>query len=209
MSVALWILAATVAGYLLGAVPFGWLVARAHGVDIMKVGSGNPGATNVKRSVGKRAGNVVFGLDFLKGAVAAGWPLLAGLPPDQLVAVQAAGLCAAILGHSFSVFLRGKGGKGVATTMGGLLALMPWVVLMGVTVWVVVFYATRYVSLASICFALVLPLGNYLLSGSGALTAIGGGLALLIIFRHRSNIQRLLNGTEHRFVREPKNGAGT
>ena len=208
MSIVFWTLAAAAGGYLLGAVPFGWLVARAHGVDILKVGSGNPGATNVKREVGKGAGNLVFLLDFLKGALAAGWPLLAGLPPEQLLTVQAVGLCAAILGHSFSIFLRGKGGKGVATTMGGLLALMPWVVLIGVGVWLVVFYATRYVSLASICFALVLPAGNFFLSDSGVLTAIGAGLAVLIIFRHRSNIQRLLNGTEHRFVRKPKNGAG-
>jgi acyl phosphate:glycerol-3-phosphate acyltransferase len=189
-------------GYLVGAIPFGYFVAKAHGVNILKEGSGNPGATNVKRVVGKRAGNTVFALDFLKGILATAWVLVLPIEGDQrLLVAEIIGLCAAILGHSFSIFLKGKGGKGVATTMGGLMVIMPWVVLIGVVIWVVTFYASRYVSLASILFAASLPVGNFLLGAEPLLVWISLALALLIIFRHRSNIQRLLNGTENRFAR--------
>ncbi len=196
---------ATVVGYLAGAIPFGYLVARAHGVDILKEGSGNPGATNVKRVVGKKAGNMVFALDFLKGVFASGWVFLLPVEGERLLVAAILGLCAAILGHSFSVFLKGKGGKGVATTMGGLAVIMPWVVLIGVAVWVVTFYASRYVSLASILFAWSLPAGNLALGAAPLLVWISLALAVLITFRHRSNIERLLKGTENRFVR-PKGG---
>ena len=192
---------ATLVGYLAGAIPFGYLVARAHGVDILKEGSGNPGATNVKRVVGKRAGNTVFALDFLKGVLAAGWVFLLSVEGERLLVASILGLCAAILGHSFSIFLKGKGGKGVATTMGGLAVIMPWVVLIGVAVWVATFYASRYVSLASILFAWSLPAGNLLLGAEPLLIWISLALAVLITFRHRSNIERLLKGTENRFVR--------
>jgi acyl phosphate:glycerol-3-phosphate acyltransferase len=199
------LLLAAVAGYFAGAIPFGYLVARAHGVNILKEGSYNPGATNVKRVVGKRAGNLVFVLDFLKGVVAAGWVFLLPITEERLLAVAIVGLCAAILGHSFSVFLKGKGGKGVATTMGGLVVVMPLAVVIGVVVWVVVFYASRYVSLASILFVLSLPVTNFIIGAQPLLIWISAALALLITFRHRTNIQRLLNGTENRFVR-PKPG---
>lgn len=195
-------LLAAFVGYLIGALPFGYLVAKAHGVDILKEGSGNPGATNVKRMVGKRAGNAVFLLDFLKGAVATGWPLLLTMEGDSAIIAAIAGLIAAILGHSFSVFLKGRGGKGVATTMGGLIVLMPLVVAVGLLVWVVTFFASRYVSLASILFAVSLPVSNYFLANPPILIYLSLGLALLIVVRHRSNIQRLLNGTENRFVRD-------
>lgn len=209
MTFALEFLLAALIGYLLGAVPFGYLVARAHGVNILTQGSGNPGATNVKRVVGKWAGNGVFALDFLKGAGAAGWVYFLPIEGERLLVAAIIGLCAAILGHSFSIFLKGKGGKGVATTMGGLVVIMPWVVLFGVVVWVGTFYASRYVSLASILFAFSLPVGNLatflLLDTPPLLIWISLALALLITFRHRSNIQRLLNGTENRFAR-PKCG---
>lgn len=193
-------------GYLIGAIPFGYLVAKAHGVDILKEGSGNPGATNVKRMVGKRAGNAVFLLDFLKGAVAAGWVLLLPLEGDANLVAAIIGLCAAILGHSFSVFLKGRGGKGVATTMGGLIVLMPLAVLIGLVVWVAAFFASRYVSFASILFAVSLPISSYLLDSPPLLTYVSLALAVLIVIRHRSNIQRLLNGTESRFVRQKGGG---
>lgn len=193
-------------GYLAGAIPFGYLVARAHGINILKEGSGNPGATNVKRVVGKRAGNTVFLLDFLKGAAAVGWIFLLPLEGDRLVTAAVLGLCAAILGHSFSIFLKGKGGKGVATTMGGLAVIMPWVVLIGIGVWVVTFYTSRYVSLASILFAWSLPVGNWCLEATPLLTWISLALALLITVRHRSNIQRLLKGTENRSIRRKGGG---
>lgn len=194
--------AAAVVGYLLGAVPFGYLVARAHGVNILREGSGNPGATNVKRMVGKKAGNTVFALDFLKGAVAAGWVFLLPVVEERELVAALVGLCAAILGHSFSIFLRGKGGKGVATTMGGLVIVMPWAVLVGALVWVVIFYTTRYVSLASILLVLSLPATNFVVGEAPLLIWISLALAILITLRHRSNIQRLLSGTENRFLRQ-------
>lgn len=202
MTFGLDLLIAAALGYLAGAVPFGYLVARANGIDILKEGSGNPGATNVKRVVGKRAGNLVFLLDFIKGAVAAGWVFFLPLEREQLLLAAFIGLAAAILGHSFSVFLKGKGGKGVATTMGGLLVIMPDVVLIGLLVWVITFYSTRYVSLASILFAVSLPLANIFLGRTPLLVYVSLALAILIVVRHRSNIQRLLKGTENRFVRD-------
>lgn len=195
------ILLALTVGYLLGSISFAVLVARSQGVDILRVGSGNPGATNVKRVLGARLGNTVFFLDLLKGFIAAGWPLLlldAG--ENGRLALGILGLIAAIGGHSFSCFLKFRGGKGVATTMGGLAALMPAVLLVGLLVWVIVFYATRIVAIASICFSMSLPLGTFLKYGPDDLRfALGLLLALLIIARHRSNIQRLLRGEENSF----------
>lgn len=204
MSLPIAIVLAAVVGYLAGAIPFGYLVARAHGVDILKEGSGNPGATNVGRVVGKFAGRLVFFLDFLKGVAAAGW--VRWLPVETVDPLIPAliGLSAAILGHSFSVFLGWRGGKGVATTMGGLIVVMPLVVLIGLLVWVASFFATRYVSLASILFAVSLPVSNLLLGKPRTLIFVSVALAVLIILRHGSNIRRLLNGTENRFVRQKR-----
>ncbi|MGJ3243641.1 MAG: glycerol-3-phosphate 1-O-acyltransferase PlsY [Opitutales bacterium] len=190
--------ASLLAGYLLGSVSFAVLVAKARGVDIFQAGSGNPGATNVKRVLGRKAGNLVFMLDFLKGAVATGWPLLAPVETTAPVAAIC-GLLGAILGHSFSCFLKFRGGKGVATTMGGLLALMPIVLFVGLGVWVLVFFTSRYVSLASIAFGVSLPLSAWLTGLGPVMLGFSLALALLIVVRHRSNIRRLLNGTESRF----------
>lgn len=195
---------AMIAGYVLGSLPFGVWVARAHGVDIFKVGSGNPGATNVKRTLGKKAGNLVFLLDFLKGVVATVWPLLPvlGAADAELAERMAvAGMVGAIVGHSFSCFIGFRGGKGVATSLGGLLALSWPVALLGVAVWVAVFYATRYVSLASILLAASLPVSSWLLHQTTFLTLFFVILGLFIIVRHRTNIQRLLAGTESKFAK--------
>ena len=203
--------AAALVGYVLGAVPFGVMVARWHGVDIFKVGSGNPGATNVKRSIGKGAGNLVFGLDFIKGAAAAllghAWAGL--LPPESTHGVWLGliGLMAAILGHSYSVFIRFRGGKGVATTLGGAIALMPVAALISVVVWLVLFYSTRYVSLASIGLAVTLPVAVFFLNGLSELFGFAVLLAVFVIVRHRQNIIRLLRGTENRFVKKPASSA--
>jgi len=196
------ILIVVVAGYLIGSVSFAVIIAKQRGVDILKEGSGNPGATNVKRVLGKKAGNLCFGLDFLKGLVAAGWPLLPFLGFSEPVHLGILGLIAAILGHSFSCFLGFRGGKGVATTMGGLLALAPLVLVLGLLTWVVLFYTSRYVSLASLGFGISLPLTGIFLTGDRWLVAFLVALAVLIVVRHRSNIQRLLNGTENRFERK-------
>ncbi|MFT4901294.1 MAG: glycerol-3-phosphate acyltransferase PlsY [Lentimonas sp.] len=193
---ALQVLLVAVLGYLLGAISFAVLVARRHGVDILTQGSGNPGATNVKRVLGAKCGNTVFALDALKGFVAAGWPML--LLGDVRFAVL--GLIAAILGHSFSVFLKFRGGKGVATTMGGLLAIMPIVLLVGLAVWASCFFTTRVVALASIFFALSLPVAAYLLYGSADVRCgLGVLLGVLIVVRHRSNISRMFQGKENSF----------
>lgn len=191
-------------GYLIGSLPFGYWVARAHGVDIMKVGSGNPGATNVKRAVGGTAGNVVFLLDFLKGVVAVSWVWL--LPANEVnpVYLSLVGLVGAILGHSFSIFLRFKGGKGVATTMGGMVTLMPISALIGIVVWLVLFFLTRYVSLASIGMAVALPISRLILDGPDILLGFATALAVFIVVRHRSNIKRLIEGRENRFERRRK-----
>lgn len=196
---------ALVVGYLLGSLPFGVWVARAHGVDIFKVGSGNPGATNVKRSIGKKAGNLVFLLDFLKGVVATLWPMLPLVgfgSPEFAERMAVAGMVGAIVGHSFSCFIGFRGGKGVATSIGGLLALNWQVALIGVAVWLVVFYATRYVSLASILLAASLPVSAWLLHRTPFLTLFFCILGAFIIVRHRSNIQRLIAGTESKFARK-------
>jgi acyl phosphate:glycerol-3-phosphate acyltransferase len=213
------LLIALVIGYVVGALPFGYLVARYRGVDIFEVGSKNPGATNVRRVLGSGAGNLVFALDTLKGALATGWPLFHFARSDNSGAgsslgmlaqtgesagahMAVAGLIGALLGHSFSCFTRFRGGKGVATASGGLLVLMPLAVGIGAVVWVVTFYASRYVSLASIFAALSMPVSAYFLGEPAVQLALTAAIALLVVIRHRTNIQRLLNGTESRFVKK-------
>ena len=197
-----WIVVAF-AGYLLGAIPFAVIIARMCGVDIFKAGSGNPGATNVKRSCGKLAGNTCFILDATKGFVATAFPLFAsafGINFENPQALAYVGLVSAIVGHSFSVFIKFRGGKGVAVTIGGLFAIMWEAILIGLLLWVVVFYATRYVSLASIVMALALPVASaFLYPFPDAHTYISLASAIVIIVRHRSNISRLIKGTENRF----------
>lgn len=197
------LLIAVAAGYLLGALPFGYLVARAKGVNIFEVGSKNPGATNVRRVLGAGPGNLVFFLDAAKGALATAWPLLHfGATDASRIPTAVAGLVGALLGHSFSCFTGFRGGKGVATATGGLLVLMPWAALIGGAVWAAVFYTSRYVSLASMLAALTMPFSSHLLGQPGLLTGLAAVIAFFVVIRHRSNITRLLNGTESRFVRK-------
>ena len=186
----------TIIGYLLGAISFAVIIARSKGVDIFKEGSGNPGATNIKRVLGRKWGNAVFALDALKGFTAAGLSLM--VYDDDRLAVIA--LIAAILGHSFSVFLKFRGGKGVATTIGGLLALMCPALLIGLVVWLIIFYTKKVVALASIFFAVSLPISAYFIYGTeGPLFYLGVVLALFIVVRHRSNIIRMFSGKENKF----------
>ncbi|MEM8867771.1 MAG: glycerol-3-phosphate 1-O-acyltransferase PlsY [Verrucomicrobiota bacterium] len=183
-------------GYFLGSISFAVLIAKSQGVDIFKQGSGNPGATNVKRTLGSRWGNMVFALDAAKGFIAAAWPLWF----FQDIRLGILGLFASIIGHSFSVFLRFRGGKGVATTMGGLLAVMPTVLLIGLITWLVLFYLTKFVALASICFALSLPVSAAILYPfNDPRFVLALVLSFLIVVRHRSNIARLLQGKENSF----------
>ena len=191
--------------FLLGSIPAGFLVARAKGIDIRQHGSGNIGATNVFRTLGKPLGILVFVFDALKGFAAVWLALKLGGPfawPGIIAAV------AVIAGHNYTPWLGFKGGKGIATSAGVLIALMPWAVLAIALVWFAVFFATRYVSLASICAAAALPvavgaLWFYGCGGNGPLLGFSVLIAALAIWRHRSNIQRLMAGTEHRFDRKP------
>jgi len=201
-----YMLIVALAGYLLGAVSFAVIIAKRHGVDILKAGSGNPGATNVKRVIGKNAGNLCFVLDMLKGVAAAGIPLLVFSRMGSPWAVELGVTCfvAAIVGHSFSVFIGFRGGKGVATTIGGLLALCPLVILIGVVVWLAVFYSLRYVSLASICLGVSLPIASLALGEPMIIRWFTLLLAVALVVRHRSNIVRLCKGTENRFEKNKK-----
>ena len=192
------ILLITIIGYFLGAISFAVIIARSKGVDIFKEGSGNPGATNVKRILGKKWGNAVFALDALKGFTAARLPLI--IYDDDRLALAIIGLIAAILGHSFSIFLKFRGGKGVATTIGGLLALMYPALLIGLVVWLIIFYTKKVVALASIFFAVSLPLSAYFIYGTeDPRFYCGVVLALFIVGRHRSNIIRMFSGKENKF----------
>ena len=192
-------LATTLAGYLVGSVSFAVLITRARGVDIFTIGSGNPGATNVLRALGKPYGYACFLLDALKGVagvlIGKSLALQTGLDP-QLLGI--CGLIGAIVGHSYSLFLRFKGGKGVAVTIGGLFALLPAVMLIGVILWVVTFYIWKYVSVSSMILGISLPVSALILGRSGLDLGLCLLLAILILFRHRTNLQRLMAGTENR-----------
>ena len=199
-----------VCAYLMGSVPWGFIIGKAKGIDVRTVGSKNIGATNVTRCVGKKAGKLCFVLDFLKGAlpvIAAQYVFRnASTVPMEYVVIAA--LFATVLGHMFPVFLKFKGGKGVSTAAGAVMALTPYALLAALLVWVVVFLASRYVSLASIAAAAVLPIvawvfylvdfGNQLARSPEVLIFLTI-VSLLAILRHHANIVRLLNGTENRF----------
>lgn len=202
------VIVAAVVGYLLGSCPNGLLICNALGVDIRNQGSGNIGATNVLRVVGKKWGYIVFALDALKGLLAvllAYWVAKVsstGASEAALFGIIAGLAC--ILGHTFPVWLRFRGGKGVATSAGVLLGLMPIAVVSVFLVWLVFFQVSRYVSLASIAAAISLPIlvAIYLHFGlvSGfALLPFSILIAAVVIWRHRSNIQRLFQGREERF----------
>jgi glycerol-3-phosphate acyltransferase PlsY len=219
-----WLLAA-LAAFACGSIPFGPIVARARGVDLRKVGSGNIGATNVSRALGWRWGVLVYVLDALKGAapvLAAGaWAGVLGQPPETVARADMWWWLmlpiAAVLGHMFSPFVGFKGGKGVATGSGAMLAVYPVLtgpLLVAIGLWAVLLAATRYMSVASIAAAAAIPLTvaavAILRTGEGtpdgelpiahavpALT-VTGAVAVLVIAKHRSNIERLLAGTENR-----------
>lgn len=181
--------------YLLGSIPFSYLVARLFGVpDVRTVGSGNVGATNVMRAAGKTAGLLAFALDALKGAVAAAsvqrlWP--AG-------ALPAFAAVAAVLGHMYPVWLAFRGGKGVATGAGAFLPLCPVAAAGGLGGFALVTAVTRYVSLGSCAGALTLAGLTFVLGAPGPVCWCATGTALLIVWRHRANVARLLAGTERR-----------
>ena len=194
-----------VIAYLLGSIPTGFLVAKARGVDIRTVGSGNIGATNVLRILGKPAGIFVMLADAAKGWLAViRLAKLVGrwfFPDASPLSIEWFHLCAgiaAILGHNYTCWLRFKGGKGIATSAGVLVALVPVPLLIILGIWIVVFALTRYVSLASISASFALPFAAWFVCESPTLIIVTAALAALAIYKHKANIQRLIKGTEHR-----------
>ena len=201
----IWLLIVIV-GYLIGSIPSGYLVARTQGVDIRQHGSKNIGATNVLRVMGKKWGYLVFLCDSFKGFLAVKLGLL--IAAHSLLSPVLGGVIAAIsciLGHNYTFWLGFKGGKGIATSGGVILALFPIPLICCVAlVWVVVFYLGKYVSLASIAAAVALPFAVFLTvakTGADFWTLFGFSvlIAAMAIWRHQSNIVRLVNGTESRF----------
>ncbi|HEY6070603.1 MAG TPA: glycerol-3-phosphate 1-O-acyltransferase PlsY [Chthoniobacterales bacterium] len=200
-----------IVGYLVGSFPTAYIAGRIRGIDIRKAGSGNVGATNAARVLGKRFGYFVFIVDVAKGFVAVILSrMLGGSAQTSALFVDLCGVLGAmfaVIGHSYPVWLSFKGGKGVATSIGALFALN-WIpaAIVGI-VWIVVFLTTRYVSLASIGAAIALPImvtAMYFLKelSSPVLVYFCFLLAAIVVIRHRSNISRLLTGTEHRFVKK-------
>ncbi|HTP65021.1 MAG TPA: glycerol-3-phosphate 1-O-acyltransferase PlsY [Geobacteraceae bacterium] len=183
------------ASYIIGSIPTGLLLGKAFGVDIRSSGSGNIGATNVYRTLGRKVGVMTLLGDCLKGLL----PVLAarwlGLPD---IWILAAGL-AAFLGHVYTVFLRFKGGRGVATALGVFLGVSPLAVLAALAVFAFVLWQWRYVSLASISAAAAMPLLEAVIDRRPLLVMMTSMIAALVIWKHRENIGRLRAGTENRF----------
>jgi acyl phosphate:glycerol-3-phosphate acyltransferase len=191
-------------GYLLGSIPFGVLIARgAGGVDLRRVGSGNVGATNVLRAVGKGAAALTLVGDIGKGALAVA---LARWTDAGAAVVAAVGL-AAVLGHLFPVWSGFRGGKGVATTLGVVLAAMPGVGGLLLLIWIAVAASTRYSSLAALAATAAMPLLVWMRDGRSAMLALSGALLVLVFVRHRENIGRLLAGTEGKIGQKPRRAA--
>lgn len=200
-----------IGSYLLGSIPFGYLAGRMAGIDIRKCGSGNVGATNVIRTLGKSYGYPVFLADFLKGFGAVKMSLLIATGGQSAwYSPEMFGVFAAIfsvVGHSFPVWLRFNGGKGVATSAGALFGLAPIAAIAGAAIWILTFWFTRYVSVASMAAAAALPLiilATTWLRGTAGKSLFYSSvcLAAVVIWRHRSNLSRLMQGTEPRFTRK-------
>jgi len=211
MNIWMWTGLTAVGTYLFASVPWGLIIGKINGIDIREHGSGNIGATNVRRVLGKFWGRLCFLLDFLKGFL----PVLAvkllavkGIVDDPHLLGIIIASAAAVCGHMWSIYIGFKGGKGVSTSAGILLAVAPLSLLVSGLAWLAVFFAFRYVSLASICAAAILPVMAVVFSSTkiqplpATIIALLAVLAILTIVRHRSNIQRLIAGTENRFERK-------
>lgn len=209
-------LATLVGAYLLGSIPFGFVVAKAMGVDIRSVGSGNIGATNALRVLGKPAGIFVLLMDALKGYAACAWlapliynwiiPHISGFSPTFAMEpelfqkkIETIAGVGAVLGHNYTCWLKFKGGKGIATTAGVYIALAPWALLVGLVTFLLMVLITRYVSVGSISAAIALPATVWVMSSQNLfLCIVTTALGVLAIYKHKGNIQRLLAGTENR-----------
>jgi len=196
-------LLALAGAYLVGSIPVGFLVARLAGVDIRRHGSGNIGATNVLRSLGTAPAVATLLGDVAKGYAGAWLGSLAGAGPRW----AAAGAVLVVVGNCWPVFLRFRGGKGVATGLGAFLRLAPWAIVPAAVVWLALLASFRFVSLASLCAALGLPLAVLALGYPAATAVAAAVVAAIVIGRHHQNIGRLLAGTENRLGR-PRPGGG-
>ena len=187
-------LIAIAVGYLLGSLPFGYWAGRLRGIDLRLTGSGNTGATNVMRVLGLKIGLPVMALDIGKGAAAV--VIARALSSDDIVPVLAA--AAAVTGHMYPLFLGFRGGKGVATGAGTMLALVPWIGVAAFILWLTVSLATRYVSIGSVVTAVAYPAATIASGQPWAVCIYTVGAGAWVIWRHRANIARLRAGTEHR-----------
>lgn len=181
-------------GYLLGSIPFGVILARYKNIDLRQHGSGNIGATNVARTLGKRAGLLTLAGDAVKGVVAVALADHFLANPQQVALVG----FLAFIGHLHSVFLKFRGGKGVATGLGIFLYLMPWATLCSMAVFGLTLRVWRFVSLSSMIAAISIPVFGWVFSSPPAFAALGLCVAALVVLRHRENIDRLRKGTENR-----------
>jgi len=182
--------------YLLGSVPTGYILGSWAGVDVRKAGSGNIGATNVARLVGKRQGILTLIADAAKGFIPVFVASRLGLSSNWIALTGVA----AFLGHLYPVFLKFRGGKGVATALGVLLGVAPWATLLLAVVFALAAFASRTVSLSAMIAAAVAPVALWVFSYPPVLIGMSAFLAFLIIWRHRANIKRLLAGTEPKFA---------
>ena len=194
------VILAIIASYLIGSIPFGLIIGKLWAnLDVREYGSGNIGTSNVLRTVGPVAAIIVFALDVAKGAVAV---YLGSLVGGDLVKILAG--VAAIAGHNWPIYLKFKGGKGIATSLGAVISLTPVIALILLGLWIAIVGITRYISLGSLAAAVLFPI--FLIISHAPLTYILAGVLIsaFAIYRHRSNIQRLLAGTEHKIGEKAK-----
>jgi len=207
---------AIIAAYLLGSVPFGVIIAGAHGKNLRSIGSGNIGATNVSRALGRRWAYLCFLLDVLKGLgpmLVAGTLIEMSEPNPGLLSLWLAVGCAAILGHIFPIYLKFKGGKGVATSLGVALGLWPYYTIcatVAFAIWAATVLLWRYISLASIAASIAFPVALILtivltpawnFANLWPLLAAAIAIPVMVIVRHRENIKRLIAGTESKVLK--------
>lgn len=183
------------AAYLIGSIPTGLLLGEAYGIDVRNEGSGNIGATNLYRTVGRKVGIITLIGDCLKGLLPVLIVTFSSFPPEFAAWVGLAAFC----GHVFSLFLKFKGGKGVATALGVFLALAPLAVAIAIALFALLMFLWRYVSLGSIAAAAAMPLAVFFLGGDRNVTIVTLIIAAIVILRHHENISRLIAGTENKF----------
>jgi len=199
--------------YLFGAIPWGFIIGKAKGIDIREHGSKNIGSTNVTRTLGKKWGMLCFLLDFIKGFLPSFiaifiLPKYLGLSSNYIDICVILAVVGSFIGHIFPIYLKFKGGKGVATGAGALLALTPLAVVIGLACWGIIFKVSRYVSVASILAAVIVAVMTSILSISNVypvsttLQIFVAIIGVIVIIKHKSNIVRLLNGTENRFEKK-------